>query len=188
MAERTSVLDEFLRAELNRPLGDLQVRANLANFAADQAVDNAADNLLAKALRDRADGNHDRADAYIEKALRLPDSPQRGGPAAQEAANLMLYSAVVDEVEVADPGDSSWLDRALIVLDECGELAALDLKNTLKAVASGYGLEPEEKRRIKAAIGGDDHEKALALLLETGQASQRELIEQCLDAVILYQG
>jgi len=163
------------------------VRSNIAKFQADQAVDIAADNLLAKALRDLADGNRSRADAYIEKAMRLPDSRQRGGPAAQGAAHLMVFSAIVDEVELADPGDSSWLDRALIVLDECGELAALDLKDALQSVASDYDLERGEKKRIRAAVGEDDHEKAIALLLETGRASARELVQQCLDAVILYQ-
>jgi hypothetical protein len=117
------------------------MRSNIANFHADQAVDIAAENLLAKALRDLADGNRSRADAYIEKALRLPDSQQREGPAAQGAAHLMVFSAIVDEVEMADPGDSAWLDRALVVLDECGELAALDLKDALQSVASDYGLE-----------------------------------------------
>ncbi|HST80353.1 MAG TPA: hypothetical protein VLL08_01290, partial [Kineosporiaceae bacterium] len=70
---------------------------------------------------------------------------------------------------------------------ECGELAALDLKDSLRSVASDYGLEREEKRRVRAAVGEDDHEKAIALLLETGRASARELVQQCLDAVILYQ-
>jgi hypothetical protein len=180
-------MEALLRAEMDRPLGGIQVMSNLANFDSDQTVDIAADNLLAKALRDLEAGNHDRADAYLQKALRLPDSPLRGGSAAQAAAHLMLFSAVVDEVEIADPGDSSWLDRALVVLDECGELAALDLKGSLKAVASDYGLEPEEKRRIRAVIGKEDHDKALALLLETGQASPREVTKQCLEAVLLYQ-
>ena len=61
MAERSSVVDTLLRTQRERPLGDVQLRSTLTEFEVAQASDDAADNLLAKALRDRAAGNHSRA-------------------------------------------------------------------------------------------------------------------------------
>lgn len=178
--------DNSEHAEQDRPLRDLQVQSARAGFAEGDVLVEAADNLLDKALRDLVQGNLSRAEAYIERAARLPVSAFHEMEAGRISAHLMLYAAVGDEAEESGPGDSQWLDAALSTLEQCGELAALDLKVLLKAVAMDYELLPVERKRIKAVLGDQEHDTVLDDLLNRGQASVKDLIRQDLEAIVLY--
>ena len=182
-----SKLGETGRAERYRPLHDLQLKSVRAGFAEGDVLVEAADNLLDKALRDLVEGNLDRAEAYIERAAKLPVSPFHEMEAGRISAHLMLFSAVTDEAEDSDAGDSLWLDAALAALEQCGELAALDLKVLLGAAAMDYDLLPAEKKRIKAVVGEQDHDAVLEDLLSSGRASVKDLIRQDLEAIVLYE-
>jgi len=188
MMKDFSKLEEYLRADVDRPLGGLQVKSNLEFFDSNHAIEEAADNLLLKARRDLIAGNRARADAYIEKALRLPVNQLTEAPAAQSSVHMMLFMMISDAVESAEEGDTGWLDRALAVLDECEPLAALELQSVLKSVASDYRLEPVESQRIRTMLAGkDDPERALESLIAGGEASVRDLVRQSLDALLRYE-
>jgi hypothetical protein len=186
MVKDYSQMEQYLSAELDRPFGGLQMRSNLEFFGSNHAVEEAADNLLLKARRDLVDQNPVRAEAYIEKALRLPVNQLTESPAAQSSAHMMLFMMICDEVESAVEEDASWLDRALSVASTCGPLARLDLLGVLKSVASDYRLEAAESDRIRAVVAGDP-EAALELLIANGDVSVKDVVHQCIDAVIQYE-
>jgi hypothetical protein len=177
---------ETEQADRDRPLRDLQLQSVRAGFAEGDVLVEAADNLLDKALRDLVQGNSNRAEAYIDRAARLPVSAFHEMEAGRISAHLMLFSAVTDEAEDSGPGESEWLDAALTTLEQCGELAALDLKILLKATAMDYELSPAEKKRISAVVGEQDHDAVLEDLLSSGRASVKDLIRQDLEAIVLY--
>ena len=68
MADRPSKLREYVGREQNRPLGGLKLQSSAADFAASQVMNDAAENLPVKVLRDLVKGNVSVAGLYIEKA------------------------------------------------------------------------------------------------------------------------
>jgi hypothetical protein len=152
-------MSDFLVEEMarmvDRGLGDLQVRSNLAWSEESHATSQAAENLLAKARRDLAAGEVERAGSFIDRALRLPFNEMTEAPAALSQAHLMLFSSVSDAFEDSAEDDQAWLDAAEATLRQCGGPAREDLLEILRVLDHDYSLLPVERRRVRAlAMGG----------------------------------
>lgn len=184
----TGTWPDPIEAESRRPLA----RATRASrdLAAHQsgAVQEAAENLLAKALRHLSRDDGPRATAIIERALALPfDEHEEVQPALWQA-HMLLFDLVSEAAETSDDEDSAWLDAALAALDAAPAVAAAELKAVLATMASDYHLLPQETRRIRAATPGADpyDEEDLGARYTTGGATAADGIRQVLELAAGY--
>lgn len=187
----TEYLAEQAARMSDRGLGDVEIQSNLASSAQYLATAQGARNLLAKARRDLAAGQVERADSYIDRALRLPFNAAAGAPAAASEAHMILFGILTDALEDSDEGDSTWLDAAEATLPLCGGHAREDLLQTLRAIDHDYGVSSSERRRIRAIAPGGEHADGLGDVMRDragdDEAAQRVVIVELLQATIAYE-
>jgi hypothetical protein len=147
-------MDAYLRQQADQPFGDafLASGRNLAPYS--QAGMAAAENLLTKADRALGRGELDRARHFVARAAALNyDDHEKTAPAAR-TVHMMLFNAVVDELEDADRGDSQWLEAAEAALAASDAWGRSELRHILHLVSGDYVIERKESRRI-ATMGAD---------------------------------
>jgi hypothetical protein len=135
------------------PFGDARLRSNRIQAGVSHGLQEAAGNLLAKALRAVRAGDEARAHGYAQRAVRLPMDEHEEGHPGFWAATMLLFNAVVDAVETCDEDDPAWLDAADQVLQTASGEARQALLHTLSTIASDYHLPHHEARRIRHLLG-----------------------------------
>ena len=176
---------DLWRREAGRPLGDVTLSSNLINAEVSGGLQQAACNLMAKALRAATAGDDARARAYVERAVQLPfDQHEEVAPSWQAASGL-IFDLVTDALEGCAESDASWLDAAIIVLDRADTQAAIALRATLAAIPQSYELTPGETRRL-AAAAGDTHPDAWYDDEPTDHTEQVDAILAVLHAAVAY--
>lgn len=168
-----------MTAEYEAPLGSVRLASNAIDMELGLATSRAADNLLTKAIRRLADGDHDGARGFVERALKLPRDDHDDIDPAPWAAHMTLFNALVDDVEGSPEGDDAWLGRAEQVLREAAPVAAAEVRAVLRTMlASMAELTPAETRRLRALTPGvpedaepldgvpDEPEARIAAILE----------------------
>lgn len=142
-------LDSIL-ASIHGPLGNLHSTAAERQISA--VGQEAAVNLLNKAVRALAEGDEPRAAKLVVRAAALPyDHFEMGVPAAL-VAHMMLFDLVTDEAENSDESDSGWLDAALDVLEHSSDTGRAELQHVLGVIDQDYAILPPESRRIRQAL------------------------------------
>ena len=165
------------------------MRSNLLHLSENQAVSNAADNLLVKATRAIASGDRSRAERYVDRALELPWDQMAEAEAAPQAAHMALYRMVTGAIQRSDEGDQSWLDAAEARIPRCGVHAREDLLEVLRVVANDYQVDRDEVRRIRRLAPGDGlvHGTGDIMLTRAGadRATVRVIVLDLLDALVV---
>ena len=154
MAVDEQGIPSFLGDELDRPLGAARLASNHANREISVATSQAADNLLAKAVRRLERGEDQEARAFVDRALGLPYDDYEGWSPAAWSAHMMLFLSISDDLGSCPAGDPSWLDRAEVVLDAATPAAATELRACLRAILDADTLTAAETRRLKALTRG----------------------------------
>ena len=148
-------LAEFLSNERDRPLGPVTIKSAGILHGFSQAPYLGADNLLRKAARALDGDDAARAERLVERALQFPfDEHERVLP-GWSATSMLVFSALTDVIEASPEDDYRWLDATLEVLAHCGSFARAELRHTLAAIAQDYVLNGPERRRLRAALGGE---------------------------------
>jgi hypothetical protein len=135
-------------AELRAPLGEARRGSMRVERSAEQRLEEAARNLLSKALRGLEAGDEAKARRFAERALdldRLEDQDEH--PATMEV-HLLLYMELVRQIHDAEDGDEAWLDHAEQVLVGLDEPASGELRRALDAMLEA-DASPHEARRIR---------------------------------------
>jgi hypothetical protein len=147
-------LDRYYAIRADQPFGDTESVSGRVLQPFSLAGQQAAANLLTKAVRALDDGDDVRARALVDRACRLPyDRHEETHPAASEA-QMMLFCLVTDTLEDSYEGDTRWLDAAATsssVTDEVGRAA---IRHVLADVDNDYELSRSEHRALRAAIAG----------------------------------
>jgi len=140
--------------EVDRGLGAVELVSchTLSPFS--RAGWQAADNLLTKAKRWFTSGDENRAMALVDRAAALRYDDHEDAAPAVLAAEMMLFSAITDELERSDEADSRWLDAALYVLGSADEATRFEVRDALVPIRQGYHLSKREERMIDAATKG----------------------------------
>lgn len=150
-----SLEDRFaaLMAECaNAPFGDTELKSGQVLQPFSRASHDIAANLLAKAVRAVQSNDRKRARRYVERAARLPfDRHEQEHPLAGEA-HMLLYNAVVDELEVCDGDDSRWLDAALQVMAVADDAVRCELRDVLRVVDKEYDISKRERSHLRAEV------------------------------------
>jgi hypothetical protein len=141
---------------IDRPLGYLTLASNLAASAVSEGQQSAAENLLVKALRAAGDGDHDRAGAYVARAVRLGFDEYEEVQIAWRQVHLLLVGVVVDAIEECPADDSRGLDATLAVLVDCRDHARTALLHALAGV--------DRTSEPKIPPPGDEAEQVRAIL------------------------
>jgi hypothetical protein len=187
----TEYLAELVARMSDRGLGDIQLRSNLDVSARSLTTARAAKNLLAKARRDLATGQVERAGSYIDRALRLPYNESAEAPTAASEAHMILFTIVSEALEDGDEGDCTWLDAAEATLPLCGEHAREDLLQTLRTIDHDYRVTPPERRRIRAIAPSGAHTNGVRDVVHDragdDEATQRIVITELLLATTVYE-
>ncbi|UUZ58265.1 hypothetical protein [Nocardioides sp. B-3] len=145
-------LQKVMAEQADRPFGDVESQSGRTLQPFSVASQQGATNLLSKASRALDDGDLNRAKAFIDRAVRLPyDHHELAAPAAR-AAHMELFCLVTDTLEECEPGDSRWLDAALVVLSTADDAAGFDLRDVLMAIDQDYELSSRERSRIRSAV------------------------------------
>jgi len=170
----------------DRLLGDVVLASNRAASTVSLGLHAAAENLLVKALRAAGTGDHDRAGAYVARAVRLGFDEHEKVQPAWSQAHMLLFGMVVDALEERPADDHRWLDAALAVLADCGDYARTALLHSLAVVDHDWQLERQESRRIRAALDGIAWASEPEISPPGEEAEQVQAILQILDAVASY--
>jgi hypothetical protein len=187
VSDHLAELRDHLDREGGRPLADVRVATGRVGQRISESLTAGADNLLVKAIRALTQGDQKRARGLIERAAGLPFDEHEEWQPGLWSAYMLLFEAVTDQLEASDPGDATWLDAALDVLDACGPDGALSLRRVLSAAASDWKLERRELRRVHQAVLDVDADALLQLRLDTGETSAAQVIVETLEALIAYQ-
>lgn len=137
---------------VDRGLGGVEMASNRALGPFSQAAWRGAENLLTKARRHLVAGDDDRAQALVRRATALAYDPHEDAAPAALAVHMMLFSAVVDELEPAEKDDERWLDAALVVVHEGDEMTQCEMRDVLTPIRQDYEISARERRRIDTAI------------------------------------
>ena len=176
-------------ANQHRILGDVQLTSNIAAQQRSLALQEAADNLLDKAMQGMHDGNPERATKFLRRAAELPwDSHEHVHTAALEA-HMMLFNAVIDAMHGSAEDDMRWLTVALRVIDTLGERAAAELRSVLVVAYNDEGPTPKEAKQIRAALPSTSPEiDSIAYELPESSTVDEivEAVEPILEAFIAY--
>ena len=165
----------YLREQADRPLGDAQLASGRTLAPFSRALGLGAENLLVKAVDALEAQDDDRATALVRRAARLPfDEHEEVAPAAA-AAHLLLFNLVTDVMEGSPDDDERWLDAALGVIDGPVQLARLDMRDVLTAIAQDYDLTRSERRRL---LGGIRDVEPAPELIDLVDLTRDELAER----------
>jgi hypothetical protein len=149
-------VDEWLRRGQDRPLAEVIVPSNLIGAEVSEGLQEAARNLLTKALGAALAGDLHRARRYVERAVQLPYDEHEGVGTAWWAASMMIYERLGDDVESCEAGDDAWLTAAESVLVGADDLAAQALQGALAGLSDAYSLSRSQTERCRVAARGCD--------------------------------
>jgi hypothetical protein len=142
----------YLQKRADRPLGDLELQSGRILSPFSRAGLTAADNLLVKAHRARAENDLERAGYFVDRAVALAyDEHEQTSPAAF-AASMMLFNAVTDALESSAEGDSRWLTAALEALSSATGWGQSEMRHLLLVIRQDYVVVPGEDRAIRDAV------------------------------------
>jgi hypothetical protein len=183
-ANGPETLADLLSMDVDKPLDGVRHASGRAMSVVSVGLHTAAENLLVKALRAARSGDLERAEVYVTRAVRLDfDHHEQVHPAPRQA-QMLLFTAVTDALEECELGDGRWLDAALTVLPDCDEHARVELLSVLADIDHDWHVEPDESRRIRAAIA-DLAPTPDADTRSVPEAEQVRTILQVLDVVFL---
>ena len=133
------------------PLGELRWASNRLRSQESFAARDGAENLLSKARRALA-ADDDRADALIRRACSMPCDDWEGSSPAAQAAVMMLFSLLVDDLEESDEDDPTWLAAVLAAFDAAPVDGRADLQHVLRDIANDYNLNRRESAALRRMI------------------------------------
>jgi hypothetical protein len=137
---------------LDAPLGIARFASNETAQPFSEAGQEAALNLLNKALDALEHGDRVRATRLVERAARLPFDDHEEVRPGWFQAHMLLFDAVSDAAEEAEPGDARWLDAALGATEGAGDDGLADMLDVLRTIDHDYGVPPRESRRIRRKV------------------------------------
>jgi hypothetical protein len=146
----------YRQAERDRPLGGVLLTSHDLVASVSQGQQEAAENLLGKAVRAALADDVDRARRLVERAVALGRDEHEEIGAAWWAAEMLAFNAVSDALEESADGDSGWLDAAETVAAEVDPAGAAAWLGALATLGHPRGVEPvshREARRCRAAAG-----------------------------------
>lgn len=111
-----AVVENYLRAERNRPLASARFASNKVMQDASRGLHAAATNLLLKAEDALISGDEAKASRLLRRALSLAHDDHEGYHPAPFQAFMTLYRAVADAMDERDDDDDvDWLEACLTV-------------------------------------------------------------------------
>jgi hypothetical protein len=120
-----------------------------------QAGQEAAENLLNKAVRRLEQDDQVGARRFVDRALALPYDDFEDTQPCLWVAHMLLFTANADELEASPEGDTGWLDRAVTAMEAAGPVAAEEVRFCLRVfLDSVYSLSPSEQRRVRQLTSG----------------------------------
>lgn len=153
-ADPLEELDRYFAERASAPFGDLELASGRTLQPFSIAGQQAASNLLIKAIRALDNGDSERARAYVDRAVRLPyDRHEESHPAAMEA-HMALYCLVTDALEDSEEDDSAWLEAAIGVMSTADERGRCTMRDVLAAIDHDYELRRQERASLRTAIAG----------------------------------
>lgn len=170
-------MDDFIRylaARADQPFGDVEMISGRTLQPFSIAGQQAARNLLDKAIRALEARDVDRARRLVDRAARLPfDDHERMAPAAIEA-RMSLFIVITDTLEDAPEEDSRWLDAALQVLSTADEWSQGEIRVLLAEILQDFELTPQESARVRKALrGAPEHQGLMDQELPPDQLAER---------------
>jgi len=151
----TGVYTEAMARLSDRGVGDLQVQSTMLRLSDVTAAALGARNLLTKAAKALDEGDPERAERYLDRAIRLPFDEVRGLSSAQLAARGMVDGVVTGAAREAAPGDRRWRDAAEAALARCGAEARARIERAVR-IATDNPLPSDAERRRPARPPDDD--------------------------------
>lgn len=142
---------EAFDAELRGPLGALKDRSYRLEGRAEDAIESAARNLLAKAVRALQQDDEPRACRLVERAFALPRMEGQVDEPSLMEAHMLLYLELVQQARASAEGDERWLDRVEALLEELPEPANSEVRRALDGVLEADAT-PSEARRIRRLV------------------------------------
>ena len=127
------------------------VRLDPEMFELRLANDRAAENLVTKARRLWHD-DHQRALEYVRRALRVPPNVPDDTIPAVKAAHMMVFMAVVNDLEGSGPADTAWLEAALAVIESGPAKVQAVVRSVVKDIDQDYDLASAAHRQIGAVL------------------------------------
>ena len=175
-------LEAYLRAQSSRAFGDLASVSERTLQPISIGLMTAADNLLAKALRDwRSD--RARAMRYVDRAVKLPFDDHEQHVPVLAAAGMILYEQLVDEVEAGD--DDAWLHDAVAILEKDGP-ARFVLAEQLRVISEDWEIPAHQNRIIQKAVAPIPPRPPLRDLWDLTPEETRELVAGILEICIAF--
>ena len=166
----------------NRGLGDIPMRATAALAPFSRAQQDAAENLLDKALRALDEGDEARARRFVERAVALPwDEHEQVHPAAM-MVHQRLFEAVTDALE---EGGDEWLHALVDTFASAPEEARYCVRDVVASVLQDYDLSGSDQRRLRRLIS-DIPERAELPDLDLPPYQMASAVVDVLEGVIQY--
>ena len=176
-------LEAYLRAQSSRAFGDVASVSGRTLQPISIGLMTAADNLLAKALREwRSD--RARAMRYVDRAVKLPFDDHEQHVPVLAAAGMILYEQLVDEVEAGD--DEAWLHAAVAILEKDGP-ARFVLAEQLRVISEDWAIPADHGRIIRAAVAPIPPRPPLRDLWDLTPEETRELVAGILEICIAFE-
>lgn len=176
-------LEAYFRAQSSRVFGDVASVSGRTLQPISIGLMTAADNLLAKALREwRSD--RVRAMRYVDRAIKLPFDDHEQHVPVLAAAGVILYDQLVDEVEAGD--DEAWLHAAVAILEKDGP-ARFVLAEQLRVISEDWDIPADHGRIIRAAVAPIPPRPPLRDLWDLTPEETRELVAGILEICIAFE-
>lgn len=145
-------LGRVIAEQEGRPFGHAEFVSGRTLQRFSFAGQEAATNLLTKAIRALDSGEPEQARRYVDRAVRLPyDRHEETEPVAM-AVHMMLFSEVTDAVEDSDEDDPAWLEAAIGVMSTADERGRCTMRDVLAAIDHDYELHRQESASLRTAI------------------------------------
>jgi hypothetical protein len=183
-----TALDQLLQIDRDRPLGKVTRVSDRTRSGFSGGLHDAAENLLAKALRDIRAGDRERAEAYVRRAVRLPFDDHEGVQPGWELAQMLMFTTITDALEECELDDVGWLDAALTTLEISGEHGRAAIRHVLVVVDHGWRLSSRESRRVRQAVDGLVWQPGQEPAAPEPETERISAILEILDSVAAYQG
>lgn len=181
-----SELRQLLEAEARRqavaPFGPFERAQRQREQEASHARRHAAEALLERALA-AWDEDHERALEFVRRAVRLPFDPHEESWPAGLAGGMLIFNAVIDELEDCPEDDDTWLAAAEMVLADPLATGRSELRHVLSVVVNDYNIEDDERRRAQKAIAEIPE---LPDLRNLGPDDSEDLQKRVVDTITCY--
>jgi len=160
----TSLYTEAMAQLSDRGVGDLQVQSSMLRLSDLTALAQGARNLVTKAAQSLGDGDVERVERYLDRAMRLPRSERNGLPSALLAARGLVDAAVTGAAREAAPGDRRWRDAAEAALPRCGIEARARIERAVR-IATDRPLPSDDEQSRGAPLPAPIEDSAALLLV-----------------------